>query len=360
MVPLLYNRYFPTPAYLAMNSFALDISDQSIKYGELVPSSYGLRLGRFNKEKIPSGIVVSGRIEKSEELVKILRTIKIREDMHFIRVSLPEEQIYLFTLSLPKLSDVDLRDTIMLQLEGHVPISAIETVFDYAIISEDETSVWVQVVATARATIESYMSVFERAGLVPLSFELEAQAIARAVVPRNEMSPIMIIDLGHSRTGISIASAGHVLFTTTIDIGGESLTQMISKNFEISFDKAEAMKRSYGIDDVHHPSNDVFPVIVNSISMLRDELNKHYIYWKTHEDDHLKHEKINRIVLCGEGSNLSGIAEYLETSMMMNVIHANPWINISNMEISVPEMSFEESLGYVTVLGLALGNYIYD
>lgn len=71
-------------------------------------------------------------------------------------------------------------------------------------------------------------------------------------------------------------------------------------------------------------------------------------------------KKINRIVLCGEGSNLSGIAEYLETSMMMNVIHANPWINISNMEISVPEMSFEESLGYVTVLGLALGDYIYD
>jgi hypothetical protein len=30
------------------------------------------------------------------------------------------------------------------------------------------------------------------------------------------------------------------------------------------------------------------------------------------------------------------------------------------MEISVPDMSFQESLGYATVLGLALADYLYD
>lgn len=359
MASLLYNRYFPTPAYLAMNSFALDISDQSIKYGELVPSPLGLRLGRFNKEKIPNGVVVSGRIEDEKALSSILRNIKVREDIHFVRVSLPEEQMYLFTISIPQVKDIKLHDAILLQLEEHIPISAVEAVFDYEVISENETTILVQVVATARATIESYMSVFEKAGLVPLSFELEAQAIARAVVPIHDPAPVMIIDLGRSRTGISIASGGRVLFTTTLDIGGETLTKMVSKNFDISLEEAEEMKRAYGIDD-NNRTNDIFPAIVSGISVLRDELNKHYIFWKTHEDDHIKHDPINRILLCGEGSNLSGIAEYLETSMMMNVIHANPWVNISKMDISIPEISFEESLGYVTILGLALGDYLYD
>jgi type IV pilus assembly protein PilM len=359
MASLLYNRSFPTPAYLAMNSFALDVSDQSIKYGELIPSPYGLRLGRFNKEKIPKDVVVSGLIRDEHALVRILSTIQAREDMKFVRVSLPEEQMYLFTLSLPQIPELNLRDAILLQLEEHIPISAIDTIFDYEVLLENEETIVVEVVASARATIESYMSVLERAGLVPLSFEIEAQAIARAVIPRNDPSPVMIIDFGQSRTGISIASGGRVVFTTTIDIGGQTLTQMIAKNFKVSLEEAELMKHAYGIGDDGN-INEIFPVIVNGISVLRDEVNKHYVYWKTHENDQLKHNPINRIILCGAGSNLFGIAEYLETSMRMNVIHANPWVNISSTEFVVPEMSFEESLGYVTILGLALGDYMYD
>ena len=87
-----YNYSFPTPSYLAMNSFAVDISDQSIKYGELIATPYGLRLGLFGKEKIPSGIVVSGKIEDKDKLVEILSKIKEKEKLNFVRVSLPEEQ----------------------------------------------------------------------------------------------------------------------------------------------------------------------------------------------------------------------------------------------------------------------------
>src|ERR1035437_8610108 len=106
----LYNHYFPTPSYLAMNACAIDISDQSIKYGELIATSAGPRLSKYGKEKIPIGTVVSGKIEKEAELIRILKKIKDKENLHFIRVSLPEEQMYLFTLSLPKTNNQNLRD----------------------------------------------------------------------------------------------------------------------------------------------------------------------------------------------------------------------------------------------------------
>ena len=359
MLPLPYSRSFPTPAFLARHSFALDISDQSIKYGELVMSPYGLHLGRFGKEKIAPGVIMSGKIEEEEALIEILRSLRLRENMHFVRVSLPEEQMYLFTLSLPQVKDVNLRDAIMLQLEEHIPIPAIETTFDYKVISETETTIFVSVVAIANAVVESYLSVFHRAGLVPLSFELEAEAIARAVVPFDDPSPVMIIDLGQSKTGVLIAERGNVLFTTTLDIGGATLTNMIAKNFGISSDEAEKMKRSYGIDEANE-KNDILPVIANGISVLHDEINKHHIYWQTHSENGEHRNPINNILLCGEGSNLSGIEEYLQASMMMKVTHAHPWVNISHMDITVPDISFEESLGYVTVLGLSLGDYHYD
>lgn len=354
---LSYNRYFPTPSYLAMNSCALDISDQSIKYGELLPTPLGLRLGKFGHVKIPSGVVVSGKIENENELIKILKDLAHKENLRFVRISLPEEQMYLFTLSLPKVTAVNIKEAILLQLEEHIPLKAIDTTFDFEVVLENAENIFVEVLAIATSTIDSYLSVFTRAGLTPLSFELEAQAIARAVIPYDDPSPVMIVDFGEARTGASIAHNNRVFFTTTLDIGGISITNMIAKNFGISFEDAEKMKRSYGLSSASN-ADDIFPAILNGISVLRDELNRHYIYWKTHEDDGIKHEKLSRIILCGGDANLTGLSNYLESSMMLKVENANIWCNVADMKTSVPSISFEESFGYATVIGLALADYI--
>jgi len=354
-----YNRHFPTPSYLAMKSFAIDISDQSVKYGELISTPLGLRLGRFGKEKIGEGIVVSGKIEKENELVEVLKNLKKKEKLNFVRVSLPEEQMYLFTLSLPKTNEADLRDMVLLQIEEHIPLKAMDTVFEYDVISSSDKNMLIEVSAIAATTLEGYMSVFKNAGLTPISFELEAQAIARAVIPLLDKEPVMIVDFGDTRTGVSIVHDGKVFFTTTLDMGGMNLTSMISKNFSLSLEKAEEMKRSYGLDGISN-IEDIFPVILNGISVLRDELTKQYQYWKSHEDCGIKHDEIKRIILCGGDANLTGLSDYLEASMKIKVEHANAWTNISDMSISVPSMSFEESLAYATVLGLALGGFSYD
>lgn len=354
----LYSRYFPTPSYLAMNSCALDISDQSIKYGELLATTSGLRLGRFGQVKIPDGIVISGKIENEVELVRILKDLARREKLHFVRVSLPEEQMYLFTLSLPQMSHKNLREAILLQLEEHIPIAASDTIFDYNIVREDEKGLFIEVVAIAASTMESYLSIFEKVGVVPLSFELEAQAIARSVIPRDDPKGIMIVDFGEKRTGVSIAHFNRVFFTTTLDIGGLAITNILTKNFSVSVEEAEKMKLSYGLDSEAN-IEDIFPIILNGISVLRDELNKQYVYWDTHESDGVKHDPIDRIILCGGAANLKGLAEYLQASMKIKVEHANVWVNIYDMKTSIPDMSFRESLGYATVLGLSLGDYIY-
>ncbi len=353
----LFSRYFPTPTYLSMDSCALDISDESIKYGQLSSSFSEFKLSKFGKEIIPAGVLVSGKIEDEKKLIEILKNLKKKEKLDFVRVSLPEEQMYVFTLSLPQMNGQDLREMILLQIEEHIPLKANDVVFDYDTIKEDEKISIVEVVATPVGVIESYLSVFSQAGLVPLSFESESQAITRAVVPRGEKSSVMIVDFGYSRTGVSISQNGNVLLTTTLDIGGFNLTEMLAKNFSISFDKAEEMKRSYGLSN-DSKVNDIFPVILNGISVLHDELDKQYIYWKTHsQESSFTHNKIDRIILCGGNANLSGLAEYLEASMKIKVEHANAWVNILNMKESVPELSFEESLSYVTVLGLALGSF---
>ena len=353
-----YNYQFPTPRYLSMPSCALDISDQSIKYGELIAGSHGILIGRYNQEIIPDKVIVSGKIMNPSLLVEILKKIHIKENITFVRVSLPEEQMYLFTLVLPRLPHEQLRETILLQLEEHIPLSATDAVFDYDVMKETETNITVQVAATAATLIESYLSVFEQSNLIPISFELEAEAIARAVVPNDYPLSVMIVDFGQTRTGISIAEAGRVLFSSTFDMGGKDLTAIMAKDFNISFEEAEKMKKTYGRTTTNAEQNNIFQSIINGVSVLRDELNKHYVYWQTHtSEDGQPHAKIEKIILCGGDANLAGIVEYLSVTMKVPVEYANAWVNILDTTTTVPTMPFDDSLSYVTVLGLALGDF---
>lgn len=352
-----YSNLFPTPSFLAMHSCAIDISDQSIKYGVLAEGSAGLYLKTYGQERVPAGVIVSGKIENEKVLVETLKKIQEKENLSFIRVALPEEQMYLFAVELPLISYKEIGETVLLQIEEYVPLSASEVVFDYKVLSVHNDKMLVQVVATAASLIDSYLSVFTQAKLVPLSFEIEAQAITRAVRPFGEQIATMIVDFGETRTGISIAYNDSVLFTSTFDMGGKSLTEMVAKNFGVSFAEAEEMKKTYGIETAGK-ENDLFPVILSGLSVLRDELVKHYTYWHTHvSEDGQPHPQIEKVILCGGDSNLTGIAEYFSRSMKIPVEYANAWVNVLDIKKVIPRLTFEDSLSYVTVIGLALGDY---
>lgn len=356
-----YDHYFPVPDFLAMSSHALDISDESIKYGKIISHQNGFKIQTIGQEKIPAGIVVSGKIENEPNLIEILKNIKEKENMKFVRISLPEEQMYLFNVVLPKLSHDEIKESITLQLEDHIPLSAADAVFDYELIREvNNESVFVQVVATSVNVIESYLSALSQVGLIPLSFELETQAIARAVVHKDLDGSAMVVDFGKTRTGISIVENGRVMFTSTFDMGGQRITEVISKHFKVTVDQAEQMKKAYS-DLGSDAENDIFPAIVSNLSVLLDELRRHYSYWHNHpSEDGQAHARIQKIILCGGESNLYGIVSYLKTSMEMPVEYANVWVNIMDISKELPEMPFGESLTYPTVFGLALGGFLKE
>ena len=117
---------------------------------------------------------------------------------------------------------------------------------------------------------------------------------------------------------------------------------MIAKNFGMTQEEAEKLKHNYGKDSFLNV-DEIFPVIVNGISVLRDELNKHYLYWKTH-NEYGNHDSISRIILCGGGANLPGVLEYLESSMKIKVENANVWVNIFDLNKFVPGMVHSQSL----------------
>jgi type IV pilus assembly protein PilM len=353
-------RFFPPPIFLTAPSFGLDISDESLKYVELIATRYGIRLGRYGERSIPPGVIESGKIIDSVRMEEILKILRKEEGIKSVRVSLPEEQVYLFQLRLPKSGLKNVREGIELALEEHVPIRAEDAIFDYDLVKEDGESLEVQVATIPKNIIENYLQIFKHSEIRVQSFELEAQAIARAVIKDGDMETYMIVDFGKKRTGIFIVSRGIVMFTFTLDLGGVMMTSMIQKNFNVSLEEADKMKQEYGLQR-NTDNNEIFSVLLNSVSVLRDEIAKHFLYWHTHKDEEGKNNPlIKKIILCGGDSNLIGLADYISVSMKTTVEMADVWSNIINVENYIPEMNFREGLAFATALGLALGDFNKD
>jgi type IV pilus assembly protein PilM len=348
------NFLIPPPAFILLPAVGIDISDRSIKFAKLIPMGEGYRLGEFGSVPLAPGIVEGGRIIAPERLEETLGNLRRAHDISFVRAALPEEQMYFFRTTIPAGPREVLRDTIELSLEEHVPITGAEAVFDFEVVGHNGADVEVAVTAASRAVVESYTDTFAGAGLTLLSLELEAEAIARTVLRKEDNFAHLIVDFGETRTGIAISYAGQVYFTSTIGIGGRMLTETLAKHFNIPMPEAESMKREFGLTkNTEH--QDLFALLLNNVAVLRDEINKHFIYWHTHADENGNaRPAIEEIVLVGGDSNLSGLPDYLSASLRVKTSVANVWTNVKLPDAGVPELSRNDSLGYATAIGLSL------
>lgn len=342
--------FFPPPKLLEMPSVGIDISDEVIRFAELRRKGDGFQLGRFGQEKMPKGIIEEGYIKDKEGFARELTNLRKKYNFHFVRASLPDEKAYLFKTQIPAMDEADIRGALQFKIEENVPISLKDAVYDYTVVKNTKDTLHIDVGVTVihSKVVTSYLTAFHNAGLVPLKFRTEAQAIAHAIVPLEDDSTYVIAAVRETKTVVAIISRGVVQFTSTIPLGGESIAAAIKK--QLAIDDAEVEKIRQG--NVVRNSDDIFMSLVNGASILRDEIQKLFLYWEGHNDpsDTLK---IKQILLSGSDT-LLGLDRYLAQSASVPVVIADAWTNILSINKEIPPITHRESLDYIPALGLAL------
>jgi type IV pilus assembly protein PilM len=344
-----------------MPCVGVDISDTSLKYISFKPSLKNNAkrvLQQWGDLTIPSGVVNRGDVQDLKQLTDILGEFKQVTKAEFVRVSLPEERAYLFETEIKNNTPLkEVRGLLEFRLEENVPIPSREVFFDYAILptSPDSRSVNVSVVAYAKHTIQSYYDACVAAGLRAVSFEVEAQAMARAMVPKDVSGAVMVVDFGKNRTGIGIVYKGILLYTSTIDLGGEQLSQVLRK---VLGDKSEAeltkIKNTEGlirgID-----SSVVRDTLISTISVIKDEIATRMQYWHMRTGNQ-SDRQITSVILCGGSANLKGFPQYLSETLAIPATRGNVWENAFSFSETVPPIDRHHSFGYAAAIGLALKN----
>lgn len=353
----LLKRLFPTPPSIALSAVGVDFSKTSIRFLKLEKKGRYLVPDKFIEKKFPEGSIVSGVIEDEKKLIPFLKNIKKEYGFSYARLTIPESKVFIFTVSFDKKKVKDIRKAISPLIEEYTLLKTKEANFDYSILKEFGNAVVVQVVVVPTKIIDSFVNVFEKAGIYILSIELDAQAIARAVVSEQEKGTQMIVDIGASHTGFSVVSNGVVVYTETLKFGGNKISENVSKKLGISIDEVEDIKIKSGMIKSLE-TDKVFKAFSSEVSVIAGEIARTFMMWQERKKLYGGFDEISKVYICGGNSNIFGIADYLSGELKIPVFLANPWTNCLDFNEIIPKLSLVEAISYTPAIGVALSNHI--
>ena len=340
---------------LKSETFALDISDLSLKIVKLKKKGKFFDVACFKDIKIKPGIIRKGEIKKQDALSEIIKKAIFEVEgekikTKYVIASLPEEKAYLEVIKMPKMSAEDLKSAIVYEAENYIPLPIEKVYLDFQVvpsINNHPDYLEVLIVSLPKKTVDPYISCFKKAGLKPKILETESLAISRALV-KNQVSttPVLLIDLGATRTGLIIFSGKSLRFASSSPISCQLFTETISRTFQISMTKAEKLKIKYGL----------FDAMVPGLTDLLEQIKKYLEFYQSHAcSNHSRNGKaIEKIILCGGGAKLKGIKEFFSSELKIPVQIGNSYVNILPKTQKKLSLSVEKSIVYTTALGLAL------
>jgi len=337
---------------LKPEAFGLDISDLSLRIAKLKKRGKFFSLVSWGEAKIKPGIVEHGEIKNEDVLSEIIKQalVKIKGERiktKYLIASLPEKKAFLQVIEMPKMKKEELKTSVPFEAENYIPLPIEKVYLDFQTVpcSNQTDHLDVLIAALPKKTVDPYVSCLRKTGLIPMALEVESQSIARAVV-KNEISPftLLIIDFGRSTTSFIVFSGYSPRFTSSIPISSQKLTEAISKTLKLSLNEAEKFKIKHGLKD-EKGLKAMTPLLIDLMGQAKKCIDYHHNY----------NGGIKKILLCGNGANLKGLSAFISSELKITNELANPWMNILPSSLKeVPGLSFKESLGYTTALGLAL------
>ena len=373
----LFSKLVPPPRIIDIPYAGLDITDDAVRIMFFSPPHFpsGSSVVSYAVQPLAPGMIEDGFIKDEAGVKNALLALldeyhvkgkghkdhRGREGLH-VRASLPEEKVYLFKTELLSDDEREIRQNIESKIEENVPVSAAEALFeverthcgDSAMVPVSKGHSSAVVSVAPRKVVNAYLSVISAAGMVPVAFEIQAKALARALVPRAPQDGVLdthlIVHSMEKKTTFTIVCRGVVVFTSTVKWGREALAEAISVARGISVDEARELKRSaqiHGGDDLAKLSAAVEP----TVAPLIDEVHRIYAYWMEHSDDN---QEIRRVIFSGGDAELISLASNIPASLGLSFTVADVWRNAFPAGSYIPPIKREDAFDYAAAIGLAL------
>jgi type IV pilus assembly protein PilM len=311
----------------------LDIGSSAIKLVRLKQTSGAWGLQAFSLGHLPPDAIIDGRIMNFSVVIERLRELMKEAGIKngSCAMAISGSSLIIKRLSLPEMTRSELSESIMWEAEQYIPFDIKDVNVDAQIINSraGQGQMDVLMVAAKKDVVNEYVSVAMEAGL---RTEIVDVAIFAAInmfeanysIPADQT--IALLNVGANTINVGVLSGANVVFTRDISTGGSKLTSEIQRQFNVSFEEAEAFKTgaesslssSTVAREVNKLADRVCDQIVTEIQRSLD----FFIATSVNSD-------ISKLYLTGGSAQLPALIRALERRMEVPVELVNPFRNIS-------------------------------
>jgi len=333
----------------------LDIGSSAIKLAELREAQNRYQLKNIGEALIPPEAIVNKVIINSGAVVEAISTLvkDLGVKTKDVAISISGHSVIIKKVSIPNMSEKELREAIPWELEQNIPHSIDNVNYDFQILpgESQEGNMDVLIVAAKKDVTEDYIAVANEAGLNPVVVDVDVFALENMFEINYPLTDevLALINIGASVTNINILKGGVSIFARDITAGGRQFTEWIQKEFNIGYDEAEKMKYSLGLTGI---SKDLDRITRDFADLICGEIERTIDFFTTTTS---QKETVRKIVLGGGSSKVPYIKERLVERIGASVEIVNPFKNIIHDPRDFdPEYILDIAPKMGVVIGLAL------
>ena len=339
------------------NYMGIDIGSTGIKIVELKKENNKIKLVNYGFSESEKSEIIDWQ-NNPRLAAKVIK--KVIHESGIVAQSaisaLPTFSVFSSILNLSDVSKKDISSAVHWEAKKVIPLPLEDMILDWKEINasnkkddqkKKSNDIKVLLTGAPRVLVKKYIEIFKLAKINLLSLETETFSLIRSLLG-NDKSTIMLVEVGASTTDVSVVDYVIPILNRSIDIGGEKITETISKKLNISLDKSEQFKYDLGVSAINVLKGDAPKVIIDAISPIVNEIK--YVINHFHSKSN---KKIEKIVLSGGSALLPNLVEYFTKILDIKVIIGDPWSRISYPEELKPLLQ-EIGPRVAVAIGLAI------
>ncbi len=333
----------------------VDIGTTGIKAVEILDQAGKSQLGTYGQAHFKETEMTRGSVltePKSGGLV--LKAIAEESGMK-VRVanaSLPSHEVFHAIFTVPPSKEIaQMEESARKRVSTLLPKPIDEMVLDILVIDRPEEKEGLEhsrvlVSGAPKELVLNYTALFAQSGIVLQSLETEAFGLIRSLIGKDK-SRVMIVDIGHDRTTVTIVQEGFPFLHRSIATGGNDVTKRIAQMMTIDLDEAEQVKR----DLAEAESKEVPKFIIDALQPILHEM-RYSLDLYAGQEFH-SYNTVEKIIVTGGSAHLPYLDPYLSKALNINVYLGDPWARVSAPSGLRPALD-ENGPSFAVAIGLAM------
>jgi len=336
-----------------VNPIGLDIGSSSIRAVEVRRTKDGHTLTNFGQIPLAPGTVVGGVPQDPVAITGALKQLwaACKFDTKRVRLGVTNPQLMVRETSVSNLPANQMHKSLPFQVGDLIPLAVERSLLDFHPLEEPGGNPTVRglLIAMPKDAVIDAVKAAEKARLHVVGVDLASFAVLRAA-SRLDAQVEAIVEIGAEVTSVVVHADGEPLIVRTVPRGGVEITESIATRLGVPAPDAEAVKCRFGLHGDEWP--ETAAAAADAVRPLVNELRGSFAYVATGE----RQKQVTRVVLCGGGARMPGLAEHMQSELGVAVTHADNAARLRNLR-AARRRDFDSFLPSAAVsIGLALGS----